>query len=326
MFIFLLLCGARNTCAEQGGLQFGLINTMKAEAEYDIWHPLIQDLSAGIGIPITAKVYDDYAGVVWAMEAGKVQIASMGNASAIEAVDRAGAEIALRKVDIDGTDGYYSHLITQIDSGLTSLADVFSHSAGLTFGYGDPNSTSGYVVPNYYLFNSRSLKPKKIFKRVTQGNHEENLIATAGRTVDIATSNSIQLKRFQIQDPVGFAKIRILWTSPLIPSDPVVWLKSLPEEQKASIRKFMLNYGRPAPDKSGERLAHETAVLGALTVSGFIVSDNRQLLPIRELELSRIRSLTQEDPSIPQEQRDSRLREIEAKLDMIRKERNQPDR
>ena len=105
MFIFLLLCGARNTCAEQGGLQFGLINTMKAEAEYDIWHPLIQDLSAGIGIPITAKVYDDYAGVVWAMEAGKVQIASMGNASAIEAVDRAGAEIALRKVDIDGTDG-----------------------------------------------------------------------------------------------------------------------------------------------------------------------------------------------------------------------------
>jgi phosphonate transport system substrate-binding protein len=299
---------------------------MEAQALTEIWGPLVDDMSTAVGIPILTKVFDDYAGVIWAMDAGRIQIAGMGNKSAIEAVDRAGGEVAFRKVDMDGTDGYWSHLITRTDSGLETVDHVFSRAASITFGNGDPNSTSGFVVPGYYLFAQNALEPRSIFKRVTEANHQENLLAVADGVVDVATSNSIALKRFEVLYPEKFRKIKVLWTSPLIPSDPIVWGKSLSEKIKTAIRAFLLGYGQPANGKSAAQLEHERTVLKRITVSGFVASDNLQLLPIRELELFRLRSLIERDPSIPAEQRDSRLREINDKLQMLHRERNKANR
>lgn len=323
LLVSLLLAG--RVGAEEKALQVGLINTMNAEDLMRVWKPLILDMAKGIGAPVTATCFGDYAGVIWAMDAGKIEVAFLGNKSAIEAVDRAGGEVALRKVGLDGTDGYYSHLITRTDGGLSSLADVFSRGHELTFGSGDPNSTSGYVVPNYYLFASEGADPKLVFKRVTQASHQENLFAVFDGTVDVATSNSLALQRFRRQYPEKFAQIKVLWTSPLIPSDPVVWKKALAEPLKAAVRDFLLNYGRPRVGKSPECLAHEIAVLRDLTISGFIVSNDRQLLPIRELELFGLRSRIQGDRSLAQEQRSARLQEIESRLGAIREERIRPD-
>jgi phosphonate transport system substrate-binding protein len=40
-----------------------------------------------------------------------------------------------------------------------------------------------------------------------------------------------------------------LWTSPLIPRDPLVWKKDLPNETKDAIKKFVLGYGKDAREK-----------------------------------------------------------------------------
>src|SRR3546814_8529440 len=82
------------------------------------------------------------------MRFGKVDVAWFGNKSAIEAVDRAGGEVFAQTIKDDGSRGYYSLLIAHKDSKINSLEDVLKCDKSLTFSNGDPNSTSGFVIPD----------------------------------------------------------------------------------------------------------------------------------------------------------------------------------
>ncbi|MGR6765684.1 PhnD/SsuA/transferrin family substrate-binding protein, partial [Aeromonas veronii] len=73
------------------------------------------------GLKINAFFASDYAGLIEAMRFNKMQVAWLGNKSAMEAVDRANGEVFAQMVNADGTQGYYSHLIVHKDSPLASL-------------------------------------------------------------------------------------------------------------------------------------------------------------------------------------------------------------
>lgn len=312
--LLLIAFVASQARAEPATLDFGLVPTESGETLKDIWQPLLKDMSASIRIGVNPVIYEDYAGVVWAMSAGKIQIAWMGNKSAIEALDRAGGEIALKTVNEDGEEGYRSHLVVGIDSELRCEDDVLARAGEITFGDGDPNSTSGHVVPGFYLFARRGVEPKAVFKRVLQAHHQDNLFAVAERRVDVATSNSIALKRFKTLFPDKYKLIKVIWTSPLIPSDPIVLRKDMAPELKACVKAFFLGYGRPASGKSPERLMHEREVLAGMTYSGFVESSDRQSIPIRQLELFQMRGHTEDDLSHSPGQQEMRLKELEKKM------------
>ena len=86
------------------------------------------------------------------MRFNKVQLAWFGNKSAMEAVDRADGEVFAQTITLDGNPGYWSLLITHKDSDIKSLDDVLKNGKKYIFGNGDPNSTSGFLVPAYYMF------------------------------------------------------------------------------------------------------------------------------------------------------------------------------
>src|SRR3546814_20580258 len=60
----------------------------------------------------------------------------------------------------DGSRGYYSLLIAHKDSKINSLEDVLKCDNSLTFSNGDPNSTSGFVIPGYYVWGLSAESPK----------------------------------------------------------------------------------------------------------------------------------------------------------------------
>ena len=60
----------------------------------------------------------------------------------------------------------------------------------MSFGNGDPNSTSGFLVPSVFVFGANNVDPKTCFKAVTNANHETNLMAVANKQVDFATNNT----------------------------------------------------------------------------------------------------------------------------------------
>ncbi len=92
------------------------------------------------------------------MRFNKVDIARYGNLSAMEAVDRANGQVFAQTVAADGSPGYWSVLIVNKDSPINNLNDLLAKRKDLTFGNGDPNSTSGFLVPGYYVF-AKTISP-----------------------------------------------------------------------------------------------------------------------------------------------------------------------
>ena len=223
-------------------------------------------------------------------------------------MDRASGEIFAQMIAPDGGQGYYSLLVVHKDSPLRSLDDMIKNGKTLNFGNGDPNSTSGFLVPSYYVFALNKIDPKTHFKTVRGASHETNLLAVVNKQVDVATNNTENLERFTARFPDKAKELRVIWKSPLIPSDPLVWRKDLAPEVKKKVRDFILTYG------TGPDAAREKAIMLKLTTAGFKASDDRQLIPIRQLELFKDKTKIENDTAMSAADKTAKLDEINRKL------------
>ena len=206
-------------------------------------------MSKATGFKVNGLYATDYAGVIEAMRFNKVQVAWFGNKSGMEAVDRANGEVFARVVSRDGSVGYYSHIIVHKDSPFAKLEDILKCDKSLDFGIGDPNSTSGFLVPTAYIFAAHNIDPKTCFKTVRNANHQANAMAVANKQVAAATNNSEDLQRVAASAPDARSQIKIIWTSPLIPLDPLVWRKDLDPAVKTKLYTFLMSYGRIGSDE-----------------------------------------------------------------------------
>jgi phosphonate transport system substrate-binding protein len=287
-------------------LNFGIIATEKAGALKQMWEPFLEDMSKATGLKVNGFYATDYAGIIEAQRFNKVQIAWYGNKAAIDAVDRANGEVFAQFIDLDGTPGYYSHIITHKDSGITSLDQLLKNGKNYSFGIGDPSSTSGTLVPTYYVFIKNNLDPKTAFKVSRSSNHEGNFLAVLNKQVDAATSNSEMTTKMKETAPDKYEQIRIIWTSPLIPRDPLVWRKDLPADVKKSVQDFVVGYGKN--DREKEILKN------MYRLAGFKASTDAQLLPIRQLELFKERGKYENDANMSEADKKAKFAEIDAKL------------
>ena len=265
-------------------VNFGIISTESQQNLRPKWEPFLADMAEQTGLTIKPFFASDYAGVIEGMRFGKVQLAWYGNKSAMEAVDRADGSIFAQTVALDGSPGYWSLILAPADSKLTSLDDLLTCDKTLNFGLGDPNSTSGYLVPMTFVFAQNGVDPKECFKTVTNANHETNAMAVANGQVDAAANNTENLALIEKNQPEAFKKIKIIWKSPLIPSDPLVISNKVDAEARQKIEDFVLNYGT---ENSRGDAAAEKEVLAGLEWAPFRKSTNDQLLPIRVMEVEK---------------------------------------
>lgn len=279
--------GAENsaTSAEQDRIfRFVLLSVASRETLEEIWAPVLADFSRAIGRKVQAAWVKDYPEAIWKMGSGEISMAWMGNKLAMEAVDRTRTSIFAQIVDGSGDFGYNSYLVTRKKDGPESLDDMFRRADRLVFGFGDKHSTSGTLVPEYYLFARENRSPS-MFRAIHHSNHEENLAGLAAGKWDVATVSSPAWRRYADMDPEAFSTLRILWTSPLIPSDALLWRDNLDPGLKQRLRGYILAFGREQDGKAPEVLARERSVLGRMSWSGFRASDNSQLRPVRQLVL-----------------------------------------
>ncbi|MNQ30187.1 Phosphate-import protein PhnD precursor [compost metagenome] len=311
-FITLIAAAALSTQAhaeDAKTLNFGIISTESSTNLKSVWQPVIDDLSRAIGVPVKPFFASDYAGIIEGMRFNKVQMGWFGNKSAIEAVDRAKGEVFASVIDKDGNPGYWSLLIVNKDSNLKTLDDVLKSGGKLSYGAGDPNSTSGTAVPGYYLWAANKIEPKTFFKTVRSSNHESNLLSVINKQVDVAVNNTEALERYRLNTGKDANdSVRVLWKSPLIPADPLVMRSDLPADLKGRIRDFFVNYGK------GKDAQREMANLKALTYQGFRASDNQQLVPIRQIELAREKAKVESDTTLGQAEKQQQLADLDKKL------------
>ncbi len=209
-------------------------------------------LSEKLGVPVKVVRGTDYAAVIEAMRSGHVHFASIGPANYALANKVMGDLVTPVAVslDLDGNKGYYSVLAVRADSDYQTLEDV----AGQSFAFADPNSASGFAIPSYYLRETLGMSAEDYFGNVAfSGGHEQSVIALLNGTFEVVATHWTNETRGNIQRMVEKGMIeegstRIIWTSPLIPSSPVVMRTDLPEELQELFKEAIFAFKDEAPE------------------------------------------------------------------------------
>ncbi|MEM8505192.1 MAG: phosphonate ABC transporter substrate-binding protein [Cyanobacteria bacterium P01_D01_bin.1] len=306
---------AGGACApELAELDFGIISTESQDNLKPKWEPFLAAMADGIGRPVNGFFATDYAGVIEAMGAGKIQLAWYGGKSYIEAAARSDAEAFAQTVASDGSKGYYSYLITNKENPIVADIDteagngdqyVVDNADNLTFAFNDPNSTSGFLVPSYYVFASNGVNPEQAFSElIYAGSHEATAQAVANNQVDVATNNSESLVDLEKSDPDAAEQIQVIWTSPVIPSDPIAYRNDLPDCLKDQVKEFFFTYDDPA-------------VLGDLEWQGFDEAGDADWNTIRELNIGKEILEVQNDPALDAAAKEQRVEELNKELEAL---------
>jgi phosphonate transport system substrate-binding protein len=259
-------------------LTFSILSAENQASMQPLWQPLLDDLSAAIGVKVKPYFATNYTSLVEAMRFGQVQLGWFSARPALEAVNRAEAEVVGRVIDQGGDATYKSVLIVKKGRGIT-VDDVLKCGKKLSFGLGDAESTSGTLAPMTYLFTPHEIEPAKCFKTVRSANHQANFFAVANGVLDVATNNTVGLLFYHRENPELADKVETIWTSPPLPESSILVRKDLDPALKEKIRQFFLTYGVG----TGPQADRQREVLKKLAYGGFKPADDSYLDPIREM-------------------------------------------
>jgi phosphonate transport system substrate-binding protein len=215
----------------------------------------------------------DYRGTIEALKFKKAEIGHLGPKAYVEASanNYANVEPIAQLQLANGSLGYRSCLIVHADSDMFGPEDT----AGKTFAFNDPNSTSGYLVPSAFFMMEMGIDPQKHFSKVIfSGSHEASILAVTNRKVEVASTNLPDVQQLTRENKVPRGTLRVIWVSKLIPNDPVVVRKDLPPSLKAAVQESLLSMKTRNPEAFKE--------IGAW-VGNFVAADDGKYQVIREL-------------------------------------------
>ena len=221
---------------------------------------LADKISEALDVPVRMFAPADYNGVIQGILGGSIDLALLGPSSyaALHIADPDAASPILVKVNLDGSIGYHSIGFARVDSGLTSLDDV----EGKTFGFGDPNSTSGYLIPSIEIpeITGASMDSGDYFGEVRfTGGHEQTILAVKNGDIDAGVTwadgqgnwedgyNFGALRKAVDAGLVDMNDLTEIWRSKLIPGEPIVLRNALPDDARASVTQIMDTLGETDP-------------------------------------------------------------------------------
>jgi len=233
-----------------------------------------------LGVPVTLFAPADYNGVIQGLLGGTLDMAWLGASSyaAVYLEDENAVEPILVKTNLDGSFAYHSIGFARVDSGITSLEDM----QGEVFGFGDPNSTSGYLIPSVEIpqATGATMESGDYFGEVKfTGGHEQTIVAVNNGDIDAGVTwadgqgnwedgfNSGALRKAVDSGLIDMNDLVEIWRSKPIPEGPIVLRTALPDDVKATMTELVADlhandeecaYGVAAGETAGfEPIGHE---------------------------------------------------------------------
>jgi len=228
--------------------------------------PLVARLEKATGRKVTLTIPQNYAAVVEALVQGQVDIAHLGGFTFVQASKRAGAVPLVQR---DRDREFHSKFITARDD-VRSLADL----KGKKFTFGDVNSTSGHLMPAYFM-RKEGVDPSVVDAAIYTGAHDATALAVAERRVDAGALDEAVWDRLTREGKVDAAKVRVFWTTP--PFVDYVWAarKDLDPAIAKKIADAFLSLDPSKPE--------DKPILDLLSAKGRYVSvDAAAYAPLRE--------------------------------------------
>ena len=188
----------------------------------------------------------DYNGIIQGLLGGTIDIAIMGASSyaAIELQQADAVDPILTTQQEDGSTGYHTIMVARSDSGITDLAST----EGKKLGFADPDSTSGYLIPNVALPADLGKSIEEFYAETGFGGGHENLVlGVLDGTWDVGTTFGSGQGDFSEGYTSGNLRIMVdkglldmddlveVWQSPIIPNGPLMVSNALAPELKEQI-------------------------------------------------------------------------------------------
>lgn len=224
-------------------LRMSLISSENERDALVRYQPFSAYMERSLGVPFRVFRATDYAGAVEALRSNQVEFSRLGPAAYALARKVMGDRVApvVRDRDDTGAEGYYSVIVVRADSPFQTLADL----RGRSLAWADPNSTSGFVFPSYYL-RKEGIEIERFFSRTGfAGNHETAVLAVLNGSYDAAATHWTNERRGNVPRMVEKGMIpegsmRMIWRTALIPNSPFVTRTDLPAALQEAFREAML--------------------------------------------------------------------------------------
>jgi len=253
--------------AKPGVLTIGFIPAEDSRAMVRQSQAILDIVAKHTGMKIDAFVGSDYNATIEALRAGHIDVALLGPFSYVLATTVAPVEaFAVTVIARTMQPSYKAIIIAGKDSNINSLADL----KGKTFAFVDPGSTSGFMVPSA-AFIKAGITPEKDFKQVMySGGHDATIVSVGSGKVDAGCVADRIYERGCAKGLADCNKLKVVWSSPAIPNDPLLYRKNLSEDMKAKIREAFFSVKNLAFGEMG-------------TVARFDPATDKDYDPIREI-------------------------------------------
>jgi phosphonate transport system substrate-binding protein len=166
-------------------------------------------LGAKTGLKVEFVPSVDYAALVTAFEREEMQLAWFGGLTGVQARNVAPGSEAIAQRPRD--EQFHSVFIAQKDLNVSKLADT----KGLSFAFGSESSTSGHLMPRYYLMEA-GIDPDKDFdgKVTYSGSHDKTIKLVESGAVKVGALNEAVWESYIKDSKVDLNKVKVFYTTP----------------------------------------------------------------------------------------------------------------
>src|SRR5713226_2836587 len=181
-----------------------------------IYTPFAEYLQKELGMKVQFTPVVDYAATVEGLAAGKLDLVWYGGFTSVQAVRRTNGtakRLVLRQEDAE----FKSVFIAKTGSGISCLQDLKDK----TFAFGSVASTSGHLMPRYFLLQAK-LNPEQDFKQMAySGAHDATALWVESGKVEAGALNFLVWDKLVQTKKVDLSKVNVFYTTP--PYVDYVW-------------------------------------------------------------------------------------------------------
>ena len=242
-------------------------NTARLKQRFD---KVAAYLSRELGIPVDYIPVKSYSASVVAFKNNEVQLAWFGGLSGVKARRAVKGAVAIAQ----GTEDmeFVTYFIANASTGIGKSNAFPTEVEGRTFTFGSKGSTSGRLMPEFFIRKHLGKPPLKVFKRVGfSGDHSKTLALVQSGSYEVGALNYKVWQNEMAAGNVDTSRVRIIWKTPPYPD--YNWTIRGDVEEK---------FGEGLIEKVQRVFLDmkDTDLLGSFPRSGFIRTDNAMYGPI----------------------------------------------
>lgn len=173
-------------------------------------------LQQALGVPVQYVPVKSYAAAITAFRNNQVQLAWFGGLSGLRAREQVPGSLALAQGIEDAQ--FTTYFIAHRSSGITSSEQLPDSLRGKTFTFGSKGSTSGRLMPEFFIREHFKQAPEDVFARVGfSGDHSRTIELVMSGAYQAGAVNYSVWESAVSNGQVDTNTVSVIWKTPTYP-------------------------------------------------------------------------------------------------------------